>query len=105
MHSGPFSPRLNNIPSSSPMKPKHGANSQWILGIFRNSEYRNLMHARSILLGNNACRSGNDRSPTLKGFSSRFHEGEEVPNVLYSVSCLLLQLRQICERAHYGTLP
>ena len=31
--------------------------------------------------GNNACRSGNDRSPTLK-FSSRFHEGEEIPNVL-----------------------
>ena len=35
----------------------------------------------SIPLGNNAYRSGNDRSPTLK-FSSRFHEGEEVSNVL-----------------------
>ena len=36
----------------------------------------------SILLGNNACRSGNDRSPTFLKFSSRLHEGEEVPNVL-----------------------
>jgi hypothetical protein len=35
----------------------------------------------SILLGNNACRSGNDRSPTLKVFFA-LHEGEEVPNVL-----------------------
>src|SRR6202048_1947388 len=44
----------------------------------------------SILLGNNACRSGNDRSPTLKVFFALSRGRRGTQRALNSVSCLLL---------------
>src|ERR1700680_2518488 len=43
----------------------------------------------SILLGNNACRSGNDRSPTLKVFFALSRGRRDTQRALNSVSCLL----------------
>src|SRR6202048_2131840 len=48
----------------------------------------------SILLGNNACRSGNDRSPTLKVFFALSRGRRGTQRALNSVSCLLLLLRR-----------
>src|SRR4029077_15073711 len=45
----------------------------------------------SILLGNNACRSGNDRSPTLKIFFALSRGRRGTQRALNSVSCLLLK--------------
>src|ERR1700746_1722590 len=44
----------------------------------------------SILLENNACRSGNDRSPTLKVFFALSRGRRGAQRALNSVSCLLL---------------
>src|SRR5260370_23095964 len=48
----------------------------------------------SILLGNNAFRSGNDRSPTLKVFFALSRGRRGTQRALNSVSCLLLRWRQ-----------
>jgi hypothetical protein len=57
----------------------------------------------SILLGNNACRSGNDRSPTLKVFFALSRGRRGTQRALNSVSCLLLSYpRLACERIRVG---
>src|SRR6202045_591955 len=49
----------------------------------------------SLLLGNNACRSGNDRSPTLKVFFALSRGRRGTQRALNFVSCLLLYLGEI----------
>jgi hypothetical protein len=46
----------------------------------------------STLLGNNACRSGNDRSPTLKVFFAFSRGRRGAQRALNSGSCLLLRI-------------
>src|SRR5271163_424584 len=52
----------------------------------------------SILLGNNACRSGNDRSPRLKVFFALSRGRRGTQRALNSVSCLLLKLVETSTR-------
>src|ERR1700731_990132 len=58
----------------------------------------------SILLGNNACRSGNDRSPTLKVFFALSRGRRGTQRALNSVSCLLLEKAAIAVKADAYTL-
>src|SRR4029077_19395554 len=59
----------------------------------------------SILLGNNACRSRNDRSPTLKVFFALSRGRRGTQRALNSVSCLLLKRSEAMESAWPGFKP